>query len=255
MYESLKGKTVLLTGASSGIGEVTAIRYAQEGANLLLAARREQEGEAVAELARAQGVKARFVRADVSKPDDCRMLVDETLATYGQIDIACNNAGIEGDIVPITEQTDENFEKVMDVNVKGTWYCMQAQLRQMVEQGTGGSIVNIGSVASLIGFPGMGAYAASKHAMLGMTKCAAQENTAHNIRVNLVCPALIETAMADRFTGGKNTETEQFIMSLTPMGRRGTSIEVAELILWLSADVSSYVTGASYPVDGGLMTF
>lgn len=254
MYESLKDKVVLLTGASSGIGEITALRYAEEGAHLVLAARRENEGEAVVERVREKGVDAIFVKTDVSSKDESRNLIRAAVAHFGRIDIACNNAGIEGDIVPIVEQSDDNFERVIDVNVKGTWYCMQAQLQQMVEQGHGGAIVNIGSVASLIGFPGAAAYAASKHAMVGMTKAAAQESAESNIRVNIVCPALIETTMADRFTGGRETDVEAYIMSLTPMRRRGTPEEVAELILWLSDDVSSYVTGASYPVDGGALT-
>ncbi len=254
MYESLKDKIVLLTGASSGIGEVAAMRYAEEGAHLVLAARREKEGEAVAEQARAKGVDAIFVKTDVANPEDCRNLVRAAVAHFGRIDVACNNAGIEGDIIPIVEQSDDNFERVIDINVKGTWYCMQAQLQQMVEQGHGGAVVNIGSVASLIGFPGAAAYSASKHAMVGMTKVAAQEYAEAGVRVNLVCPALIETTMADRFTGGKETDVEAYIMSLTPMRRRGTPEEVAELILWLSDDVASYVTGASYPVDGGALT-
>ena len=254
MYESLAGKVVLLTGASSGIGEVAAGRYADEGAKLVLAARREAEGERVAEAVRAKGGEAVFIQADISNRDDCRRLVTETVNHYGRLDIACNNAGIEGDIIPIVEQSDDNFERVIDINVKGTWYCQQAQIRQMIAQGSGGAIVNIGSVASLIGFPGAAAYSASKHAMVGMTKVAAQEYAEQGIRVNLVCPALIETGMADRFTGGRETDVEAYIMSLTPMRRRGTPGEVVELILWLSDDVSSYVTGASYPVDGGALT-
>ena len=134
MYESLAGKVVLLTGASSGIGEVAAGRYADEGAKLVLAARREAEGERVAEAVRAKGGEAVFIQADISNRDDCRRLVTETVNHYGRLDIACNNAGIEGDIIPIVEQSDDNFERVIDINVKGTWYCQQAQIRQMIAQ-------------------------------------------------------------------------------------------------------------------------
>ncbi len=254
MYDSLQDKVVVLTGASSGIGKVTALRYAEEGAKLVLAARREKEGEEVAELVREKGVEAIFVQTDIAVRDDCRNLVKAAVDAFGRIDVACNNAGIEGDTVPIAEQSDENFERVIDTNVKGSWYCMQSQLQQMIAQGQGGNIVNVGSLLSLMALAGSGAYCASKHAMAGMTKCAAQENAEHNIRVNLVCPALIETAMADRFTGGPGTAGEDYIMSITPMRRRGTPLEVAELILWLSDSASSYVTGGCYPVDGGAFT-
>ena len=254
MYESLKDKVVLLTGASSGIGKVAAMRYAEEGAKLVLAARREKEGEQTAQEVRDMGGEATFMQTDVADPQACRDLVQACVDNYGRLDIACNNAGIEGDITPITEYPDERFEQVMDINVRGTWYCLQAELKQMAAQGGGGSIVNIGSIASVIGFPGMGPYSASKHAMVGFTKVAAMEGAEHGIRANIICPGLIETEMADRFTGGIGTPTEDYIMSLTPMRRRGTSVEIAELMLWLSADVSSYVTGATYPVDGGALT-
>ncbi len=253
MSNSLQGKTVLLTGASSGIGKATALRYAECGANLVLAARRQEEGEQVAAQARELGVEAIFIQTDVSDPAACRALINAAVGEFGGIDVACNNAGIEGEITPITEYSDAAYQQVMDVNVNGTWYCMQAEIAQMQKQ-AGGAIVNVGSVASLIGFPGLAPYSASKHAMAGLTKTAAMEVAEDNIRVNLVCPALIDTVLADRFTGGKGSDTEEYIMSLTPMRRRGTPEEVAELILWLSSDAASYVTGASYPVDGGLMT-
>jgi NAD(P)-dependent dehydrogenase (short-subunit alcohol dehydrogenase family) len=253
MSHSFEGKTVLLTGASSGIGKATALRFAEAGANLVLAARRQVEGEQVAVEARALGVEAVFVQTDVSDPAACRALIGAAVDKFGAIDVACNNAGIEGEIVPITEYSDAAYQQVMDVNVNGTWFCMQAEIAQMKQQ-AGGAIVNVGSVAGLIGFPGMAPYSASKHAMVGLTKTAAIEIADDNIRVNIVCPALIDTVLADRFTGGKGTDTEEYIMSLTPMRRRGTPAEVAELILWLSSDAASYVTGASYPVDGGLLT-
>ena len=252
-FESLKDKVVLLTGASSGIGHVTALAYAEQGAHLVLAARREELGEGVAEEARAKGVRATFVKTDVADRDQCRALVQRCVDEHGRLDIACNNAGIEGDIVPFIDYPDDRFEQVMDINVRGTWYCLQAELRQMVTQSSG-AIVNVGSVAGLIGFPGAAAYSASKHAMVGMTKVAAQEYGEMGIRTNVVCPALIETEMADRFTGGKGSEVEDYIMSLTFMRRRGTPEEVANLILWLSSDESSYVTGAAYAVDGGALT-
>ena len=248
---SLSDKVVLVTGGSSGIGRAACLSYAQEGARVVLSARRAEEGEETAEMVRATGAEAVFVQGDVANAQDVQKMVATCVDTFGTLDIACNNAGIEGAITPFTEFTEKDFDQIMDVNVKGTWLCMQAELRQMIAQG-GGSIVNIGSVAGVIGFANAGPYSASKHAMIGLTKTAAQEGAAHNIRVNIVCPGLIETGMADRFTGGKDSDTEAFIMSLTQMRRRGTPQEVVDAIIYLSGDQSSYITGHSMIVDGGV---
>ena len=248
---SLSDKVVLVTGGSSGIGRAACLSYAQEGAKVVLSARRAEEGEETAEMVRATGAEAVFVQGDVANAQDVQKMVATCVDTFGALDIACNNAGIEGTITPFTEFTEKDFDQIMDVNVKGTWLCMQAELRQMIAQG-GGSIVNIGSVAGVIGFANAGPYSASKHAMIGLTKTAAQEGAAHNIRVNIVCPGLIETGMADRFTGGKDSDTEAFIMSLTQMRRRGTPQEVVDAIIYLSGDQSSYITGHSMIVDGGV---
>lgn len=247
---SLSDKVVLVTGGSSGIGRAACLSYAQEGAKVVLSARRAEEGEETAEMVRATGAEAVFVQGDVANAQDVEKMVATCVDTFGTLDIACNNAGIEGAITPFTEFTEKDFDQIMDINVKGTWLCMQAELRQMIAQG-GGSIVNIGSVAGVIGFANAGPYSASKHAMIGLTKTAAQEGAAHNIRVNIVCPGLIETGMADRFTGGKDSDTEAFIMSLTQMRRRGTPQEVVDAIIYLSGDQSSYITGHSMIVDGG----
>ena len=248
---SLSDKVVLVTGGSSGIGRAACLSYAQEGAKVVLSARRAEEGEETAEMVRATGAEAVFVQGDVANAQDVEKMVATCVDTFGALDIACNNAGIEGAITPFTEFTEKDFDQIMDINVKGTWLCMQAELRQMIAQG-GGSIVNIGSVAGVIGFANAGPYSASKHAMIGLTKTAAQEGAAHNIRVNIVCPGLIETGMADRFTGGKDSDTEAFIMSLTQMRRRGTPQEVVDAIIYLSGDQSSYITGHSMIVDGGV---
>ena len=248
---SLSDKVVLVTGGSSGIGRAACLSYAKEGARVVLSARRAEEGEETAEMVRATGAEAVFVQGDVANAQDVEKMVATCVDTFGTLDIACNNAGIEGAITPFTEFTEKDFDQIMDVNVKGTWLCMQAELRQMIAQG-GGSIVNIGSVAGVIGLANAGPYSASKHAMIGLTKTAAQEGAAHNIRVNIVCPGLIETGMADRFTGGKDSDTEAFVMSLTQMRRRGTPQEVVDAILYLSGDQSSYITGHSMIVDGGV---
>ncbi len=251
---TLDGKVALVTGGSGGIGRAICIKYAAEGAKVVLSARRQQEGEETVKMTKDAGGEAFFVKGDVTNQQDVEAMVAACVAQYGQLDIACNNAGIEGEMALLTEGSEESFDRVIDINIKGTWRCMRAELNQMISQGHGGNIVNIGSVAGVIGFPMASPYSASKHAMIGLTKTAAQENAPHDIRVNIVCPALIETEMADRFTGGKESETEQFIMSLTQLRRRGTVEEVADAALYLSGDQSSYVTGHSLILDGGATT-
>jgi NAD(P)-dependent dehydrogenase (short-subunit alcohol dehydrogenase family) len=253
MAGTMTGKVVLVTGGSSGIGRATCVRFAQEGAAVVLAARRVVEGEQTAQHVREAGGEVLFVRTDVSQPADVQALVTTCLARYGRLDYACNNAGIEGTSVPLVEYSEAQWDTIMGINLKGTWLCMKAEIPPMRAQG-GGAIVNVASVAGLIGFPGLGPYVATKHGMIGLTKTAAMEHAQDHIRVNVVCPGLIDTAMADRFTGGPQTDVEQFIMSLKPMRRRGTSAEVAEAIVWLCSDAASYVTGHSMVVDGGLMT-
>lgn len=253
MAGTMTGKVVLVTGGSSGIGRATCVRFAQEGAAVVLAARRVVEGEQTAQHVREAGGEALFVRTDVAQPADVQALVTTCLARYGRLDYACNNAGIEGTSVPLVEYSEAQWDTIMGINLKGTWLCMKAEIPPMRAQG-GGAIVNVASVAGLIGFPGLGPYVATKHGMIGLTKTAAMEHAQDHIRVNVVCPGLIDTAMADRFTGGPQTDVEQFIMSLKPMRRRGTSAEVAEAIVWLCSDAASYVTGHSMVVDGGLMT-
>jgi len=253
MAGTMTGKVVLVTGGSSGIGRATCVRFAQEGAAVVLAARRVAEGEQTVQLVREAGGEALFVRTDVAQPADVQALVTTCLARYGRLDYACNNAGIEGAIVPLVEYSEAQWDTIMGINLKGTWLCMKAEIPPMREQG-GGAIVNVASVAGLIGFPGLGPYVATKHGMIGLTKTAAMEHAQDHIRVNVLCPGLRDTAMAHRFTGGPQTDIEQFIMSLKPMRRRGTSAEVAETIVWLCSDAASYVTGHSMVVDGGLMT-
>ena len=227
---------------------------AQKVPKLCCRQERSAEGEETAQMIRDAGGQATFVQGDITSGSEVQKMIQTCVDEYGRIDIACNNAGIEGNLGLLTDCSEEDFDRVIDINVKGTWRCMQTELNQMIAQGDGGVIVNIGSVASVIGFPMASAYSASKHAMIGLTKTAAQENAPHNIRVNIVCPALIETEMADRFTGGRESETEQFIMTLTQMRRRGTVDEVADAVQYLSGDQSTYVTGHSLIIDGGATT-
>jgi NAD(P)-dependent dehydrogenase (short-subunit alcohol dehydrogenase family) len=243
----------LVTGGSSGIGRAACLCFAREGAKVVLAARRVNEGEQTAQMVREAGGEALFVRADVSQAADVQTLVRTCMETYGRLDFACNNAGIEGTIVSLVDYSEDNWDTIININLKGTWLCMKAEIPHMITHG-GGVIINVASVAGMIGFPGLGPYVATKHGIIGLTKTAAMEYAQQNIRVNVVCPGLIDTAMADRFTGGPDSAVEQFIMSLKPMRRRGTSAEVAEAVVWLCSDAASYVTGHSMVVDGGLMT-
>ena len=253
MAGTMKGKVALVTGGSSGIGRATCIRFAQEGAAVVLGARRVAEGEQTAQLVRETGGEALFVRTDVTQPADVQGLVSACLARYGRLDYACNNAGTEGAIAPLVECSEAQWDAIIGTNLKGVWLCMKAELPAMRAHG-GGAIVNVASVAGLIGFAGLGPYVATKHGIIGLTKTAAMEHAQDHIRVNVVCPGLIDTGMADRFTGGPQTDVERFLISLKPMRRRGASAEVAEAIVWLCSDAASYVTGHSMVVDGGFMT-
>ena len=253
MAGTMTDKVALVTGGSSGIGRATCVRFAREGATVVLAARRAAEGEQTAQLVRAAGGEALFVPADIARPAEVQALVATCLARFGRLDYACNNAGIEGPLGPLAECSEAQWDTVMGINLKGTWMCMKAEIPPMRAQG-GGAIVNVASILGLIGFPGLGPYVATKHAIIGLTKTAAMEHAQDHIRVNVVCPGLIDTAMADRFTGGPQTDVEKFVLSLKPMRRRGTPAEVAEAVLWLCSDAASFVTGHSMMVDGGLMT-
>lgn len=251
----VSGRIALVTGAAAGIGRATALKFAAEGAKVVVSDVVVPGGEETVAMIRANGGEALFVGADVSKTADVTALIAGTVAAYGQLDCACNNAGIEGVIAPFTEQTEENFDRIIAVNLKGTFLCLQAEIAQMLTQG-GGAIVNLSSVAGLIGFPGLSAYVASKHGVNGLTKNAALEYAKQGIRVNSVCPAGIDTRMldslAEQATGGTMT-SRQMMDGLHPMGRIGTPDEVADLIVWLCSDKASFMTGAHVPVDGGFV--
>lgn len=251
----LSGKVALVTGASAGIGRATATKMALEGARLVVSDIAVETGEETAAMIRAAGGEAVFVRADVSSAADVEALVGSAIETYGRIDCACNNAGIEGRIAPFADQPIDNFDRIMAVNARGTFLCMQAEIAAMLKTG-GGAIVNIASVAGLIGFPGLSPYVASKHAINGMTKNAALEYGKAGIRVNAICPGGVDTRMldslAEQATGGART-TAQMMDPLHPIGRIGRPDEIAEAIVWLSSDRASFVTGATMQVDGGFV--
>jgi NAD(P)-dependent dehydrogenase (short-subunit alcohol dehydrogenase family) len=209
-----------------------------------------QRGEETGSMIRDAGGKASFRRTDVLVAAEIEALVDHAVKTYGRLDIAFNNAGIEGDIQPtIVDQTEANFDQVMGVNVKGVWLSMNYEIPRMLEQGSG-AIVNCSSVAGVIGFPGIGIYVASKHAVVGLTKTAALEFSAKGIRINAVNPAVIDTEMVDRIADGMNMKKND-MTTFHPIGRIGRVEEVAEAVLWLCSDRASFVTGHSLIVDGG----
>ncbi|MBX0330143.1 SDR family oxidoreductase [Oscillochloris sp. ZM17-4] len=245
----LSGKVALITGAGGGIGRATALAFARAGAKVVVADISEAAGEETASLCKAEGTDAMFVRADVSSRADVEMLINRAAQTYGRIDIAHNNAGIEGAQAMLADYPEDVWDKVIDINLKGVWLCMKYELQQMLKQG-GGTIVNTSSVSGLTGSRGVSAYVASKHGIVGLTKAAALEYARSGIRVNAVCPSTIDTAMIDRFTGGDREARKSFAEG-EPIGRMGTPEEVAAAVLWLSSDASSFVTGATLAVDGG----
>ena len=244
------GKVALVTGGGSGIGRATALAFAREGAQVVIGNRKVQRGEETVSMIRDAGGTASFKRTDVLVAAEVKALVDHAVTTYGRLDVAFNNAGIEGEVKPtLVDQTEANFDAVMGVNVKGVWLSMKYEIPLMLEQG-GGAIVNCSSVSGVIGFPGIGIYSASKHAVIGLTKTAALEYSAQGIRINAVNPAVIDTEMVDRMTDGMNMKKGD-LTTFHPIGRLGRVEEVAEAVLWLCSDKASFVTGHSMIIDGG----
>ncbi len=242
------GKVALITGGTAGIGRATAIAFAKEGAKIALSGRREKEGgEVVAEI-KALGGEAIFIRTDITKAAEVKAMVDTTVATFGRLDYAFNNAGVEQAMTPLAQQTEEVFDQVINTNVKGVWLSMQHEIPAMLQSG-GGAIVNTSSIAGLIGMPTMEIYIASKHAVEGLTKSAALEFAKQNIRINNVAPAAIETRMYKEFAN--TPQTQQYMISLHPIGRIGQPEEVASAVLYLCSDGASFITGQTLPIDGG----
>ena len=244
------GKVMVVTGASSGIGRATALAFAREGASIVLAARRQAEGEQTLALIRQEGGNAMFLRVDVSCEADVVHLIARILALHKRLDYAFNNAGIEGTIGPVTEQNEENFDATFNINVKGTLFCMKHEIPAMQRTG-GGVIVNCASVGGLIGFPGASVYSASKHAVLGLTRSAALETARSGVRINAVSPSATRTSMFERFTGHDSTAQDEVAQSI-PMGRVGEVEEMAGAVLFLCSSRATFMTGKSVTVDGGL---
>lgn len=251
----LEGKVALVTGAASGIGRAIAESLAAEGARVVVSdlERSAEAGAAVCEGIASEGGEARCIACDVSDSEQVQALVEQTVGAYGQLDAAVNNAGVGGSMTPTGEISEADWDRVMAVNLRGVWLCMKhelAHLSQSETAGMGGSIVNISSVLGHVGFATAPAYTAAKHGVLGLTKSAALEYAATGIRVNAVCPAFIETPMLGE-AGLLNTESRRDLEALHAMERLGKPAEVARLVVWLCSDATSFVTGASYLVDGG----
>ena len=251
MSGRFEGKVALVTGGNSGIGRATALAFARESAKVVIAARRAPEGEETVGMIIQAGGEALFVKTDVSKASDVEALMRKTVETYGRLDCAFNNAGVYGTEVPVHEYTEEDWEYVMSINLKGVWLCMRSEIRQMLKQG-GGAIVNDSSTSGLVGGLRESAYVASKHGVIGLTKAAALEYARDGIRVNAVCPGWIRTPMVESIIAG-NPERERQIIAEEPVGRMGTPEEVAEAVVWLCSDAASFVTGHSMAVDGGML--
>lgn len=247
MEKEFEGKVAIVTGGSFGIGRAAAITYAKCGAKVMIADW--VEDNETLNIIKKFGGEAIFFKCDVSDDTNVSLMVETTIKTFGRLDFAFNNAGIEGISAPTQDCTLENWERTVNVNLKGVWLCMKYEIPYMLKQGKG-AIVNNASIAGLVGFPGIPAYVASKHGVLGLTKNAALENAKLGIRVNAVCPGVIKTPMIDRFTG-KNKEVEKQFENMEPIGRMGQPEEVAEAVIWLCSDSASFVTGQALAVDGG----
>lgn len=245
-------RVALITGASSGIGRATAEAFAAEGAKVVLAARREEEMASLVREIEGRGGKASFVVTDVVVAQDVERMVAHTIDTYGRLDFAVNNAGIEGKWAPIIDLPEQEWDRVLDTNLKGVYLCLQHEARAMLAGGHGGAIVNIGSVNSFLGFPTGSAYVASKHALIGLTSSASAELAPQGIRVNVVCPGFIDTPMHQRARGILGDDIyDKGVLPQVHLRRAGRPEEIAQTILFLCSDAASYISGATLTPDGG----
>jgi NAD(P)-dependent dehydrogenase (short-subunit alcohol dehydrogenase family) len=243
-------KVALVTGAASGIGKSIALLYAKNGAKVVVSDIDDTGGQETVEAITKAGGEAIHIHADVSKPDDCMRLVGQTLAKYDRLDFACNNAGIGGEQNPVAQLSVEGWNRTIAINLSGVFYCMRYEIQAMSKNG-GGSIVNMASILGQVGFAGAAAYVSAKHGVVGLTQTAALEYSKTGIRVNAVGPAFIRTPMIEGAIS--DPVTAQALTAAHPIGRLGQPEEIAELVIWLSSDKASFVTGNYYAADGGYL--
>ncbi len=247
MERIFENKVAIITGGASGIGKSAAIAFARRGAKVVLADM--QDGKETLELVKEEGGEGIFVHCDVSQDADVKAMVEKTIQTYGRLDFGVNNAGIEGIQIPFHQLSEKDWDRTININLKGIWLCMKYETPHLLKQNKG-AIVNTASIAGVVAFANMAAYVASKHGVIGLTKVAAMELAKTGVRVNALCPGVIRTPMVDRALGG-DVAVENAYNQMIPVGRMGTPEEMADSIVYLCSDASSYVTGHAMVADGG----
>ncbi len=246
------GKVAMVTGGGSGMGRATARAFAAAGARAVVVDLSNEAAQGTVDLIKEQGGEAIAVRCDVTSSEDVRAALEATVETYGRLDAAFNNAGLEHGLIATAEISESEFDRIMNVSVKGVFLSMKYQIPLMLANG-GGAIVNNSSAAGLIGFKGQAAYTAAKHGMIGLTRAAALDYAPENVRINAICPGIVDTPMMDRVTGG-TSDGRAGVITMEPIGRMGRPEEIADTVLWLCSDAASFVVGHALSVDGGMTT-